>query len=59
MNVKKGMHINMFEYLINGTNLQKALFVMLAGILGVFAVLILFFILIIVLVRVFPEKEEK
>ncbi|HOJ11046.1 MAG TPA: hypothetical protein PK733_10695 [Clostridiales bacterium] len=49
----------MFEYLINGTNLQKALFVMLAGILGVFAVLILFFILIIVLVRVFPEKEEK
>ena len=46
----------MLESLINATPIQKGLFLMAAGIAGVFAVLIIFYVLIKVLQRVFPEK---
>ncbi|NSW91936.1 MAG: OadG family protein [Firmicutes bacterium] len=46
----------MFEYFVNGTNLQKSLFLMIIGMAGVFAVLILIFVLIKLLIKMFPEK---
>jgi len=48
----------MIEYFANGTNLDKSLFLMLVGMAGVFAVLILFFVLIKVLIKLFPEKDK-
>lgn len=48
----------MIENLINSTNITKALFVMGAGIGGVFIVLILFFFMIKLLARIFPDKTE-
>ncbi len=46
------------ERLINGTNFEKGILVMLSGMLGVFIVLIVFFFLIRILVKVFPYKPE-
>ncbi len=48
----------MLEYVINGTNIEKALFLMVVGMIGVFTVLILFFIMIKVLIKVFPKKNN-
>ena len=48
----------MLEYFISASNMQKGLFVMLVGILGVFLVLVIFFFLIKVLQKVFPFKKE-
>lgn len=46
----------MLEYFANGTTLDKSLFLMLAGMAGVFSVLIIFFVLIKVLIKLFPEE---
>lgn len=48
----------MIEYFIKGSNIMKSLFLMGIGVMGVFSVLILFFVLIKVLVKLFPEKSE-
>lgn len=48
----------MLEYVINGTNIEKALFLMVVGMIGVFSVLIFFFIMIKVLIKVFPKKND-
>jgi len=48
----------MFDSLINSSNLTKALVLMGVGVAGVFSVLILFFILIKVLLKLFPEKGK-
>lgn len=47
----------MVENLINATTLEKGLFIMAAGVTGVFVVLILFYLLIKVITRLFPEKD--
>ncbi len=49
----------MFESLINGSDLQKGLFVSVVGIMGVFLVLILFYLFIKVLSKMFPYKPEE
>lgn len=46
----------MLEYFANGTTLDKSLFLMLAGMAGVFSVLIIFFVLIKVLIKLFLKK---
>jgi Na+-transporting methylmalonyl-CoA/oxaloacetate decarboxylase gamma subunit len=48
-----------FKDLLNTTNFQKSLFIMVAGIIGVFLVLIIFYVLIKVIARLFPEKKNK
>ena len=48
----------MLENLVNSTNVSKALFVMGVGIGGVFIVLVLFFFMIKLLARIFPDKSE-
>ncbi|MCX7710460.1 MAG: OadG family protein [Clostridia bacterium] len=48
----------MFENLTAMTNIQKGFFLMGVGIAGVFLVLIVFFFLIKLLTKVFPEKDN-
>lgn len=48
----------MLENLINGTVFQKSLFVMIFGIVGVFFVLILFYIMIRLVTKLFPYKNN-
>ena len=48
----------MLESIVNSSNLIKSLFLMLVGVAGGFSVLILFFILIKVLLKLFPEKGK-
>ena len=47
----------MFDSIVNGSAFAQSLIVMLFGISGVFIVLILFFLLIKVLMKILPEKE--
>lgn len=47
----------MFEGIANSSSFTQSLIVMLFGISGVFIVLILFFLLIVALMKIFPEKE--
>jgi Na+-transporting methylmalonyl-CoA/oxaloacetate decarboxylase gamma subunit len=47
-----------FQQLIDGTPIEKGVFVMICGMLGVFLVLILFYLLIRLLTRIFPYKIE-
>ncbi len=49
----------MLDSLINGSDMQKGLFVSVVGILGVFLVLILFYLFIRLLNKLFPYKTEK
>lgn len=48
----------MMDYVLNGSNMTKALFLMGAGIGGVFLVLVLFYLLIRLLLKLFPEREN-
>jgi len=45
------------DSILGATDLQKGLFVMIAGVAGVFIVLILFYFLIRVITRLFPSKN--
>jgi len=47
------------ENMIGASNLQKGLFVMLVGVVGVFIVLILFYFLIRFLGWIFPVKDTE
>lgn len=47
------------EKLMNGSNIEKGILVMLGGMLGVFIVLIIFYFLIKVLTKVFPYNPEE
>ena len=47
------------EALMNGSNIEKGLLVTLGGMLGVFTVLIVFFFIIKLLIKVFPYKPEE
>ena len=47
------------ESLMNGSNIEKGILVMLGGMLGVFIVLIIFYFLIKLLVGLFPYKPEE
>ncbi len=49
----------MLESLINGSNMEKGLFVTLIGMLGVFFVLILFYFVIKGFQKLFPYKPEE
>jgi len=49
----------MLENLINGTAFQKGVFVMIFGMVGVFFVLVLFFFMIKVIIKLFPYKEKE
>ncbi|MGI6776829.1 MAG: OadG-related small transporter subunit [Acetivibrionales bacterium] len=49
----------MLENFVNGTTFQKGIFVMIFGIIGVFIVLILFFLMIKVITRLFPYKDNE
>lgn len=49
----------MLETLINGSNMDKGLFVTLIGMLGVFFVLILFYLVIKGFSKLFPYKPEE
>lgn len=49
----------MFESLINGTNMEKGIVVTIFGLLGVFAVLILFYLMIRLLTKLLPYKQEE
>jgi Na+-transporting methylmalonyl-CoA/oxaloacetate decarboxylase gamma subunit len=49
----------MLESLINGTVIEKGLFVTLVGMLGVFFVLILFYVVIRGFSKLFPYKPEE
>lgn len=49
----------MFDTLINGTDFGKGLFVTLIGMLGVFFVLIVFYLVIRIFSKVFPHKPEE
>lgn len=51
--------LKFLENLMNGNNFEKGILVMLAGMLGVFIVLIIFYFLIRLLVRLFPYKHEE
>lgn len=46
------------ESLINGSNFEKGLLVTLVGMIGVFAVQVIFYLLIKLFVKVFPYKAE-
>ena len=48
----------MFDNIIDGGPLMQSLVIMLLGISGVFVVLILFFLMIKGLMKIFPEKES-
>jgi len=48
----------MFDSLINSSSLTKSLFLLGVGVAGVFFVLILFYILIKVLIKLFPQKGD-
>jgi Na+-transporting methylmalonyl-CoA/oxaloacetate decarboxylase gamma subunit len=48
----------MLNNLIQGSALQQSLFIMLVGISGVFLVLVLFFLMIKLLTKIFPEKGK-
>lgn len=50
--------LDFMNSLISGTNMQKGVVVTIGGMLGVFAVLILFYITIRVMTRLFPYKGE-
>lgn len=49
----------MFDSLINGTDFEKGIFVTVFGVLGVFAVLILFYLIIKLFSGSFFKKAEK
>lgn len=49
----------MLEALINGSNLEKGLFVTLVGMLGVFIVLTLFYLIIRTGIKVLQHNPEK
>jgi len=49
----------MIQNLINGTNLEKGIFVTIFGMLGVFLVLILFYFMIRILTKLLPYKSEQ
>ena len=49
----------MLENMMNGSNFEKGILVMLGGMLGVFIVLITFYFLIKLMVKVFPYKPEE
>ena len=49
----------MLDSLMNGSDLEKGLFVTAVGILGVFIVLILFYLVISLFTRFFPYKSEE
>jgi len=46
------------EFLANGSNFEKGLIVTLFGMAGVFIVLVVFYLLIKLFVKVFPYKAE-
>lgn len=54
-----GGSLFMLDNIIASSNIQKALFIMLVGIVGVFSVLIAFFIFIKLLAWVFPNKVNE
>ena len=47
------------EKMMNGSNIEKGILVMLGGMLGVFIVLIIFYFLVKLLMKVFPYKPEE
>ena len=49
----------MLETFINGSIIEKGLFVTVVGILGVFVVLILFYLVIRLFSKLFPYKPEE
>ena len=49
----------MLDNLINGTDLQKGLFIMIFGLIGVFLVLVIFFIMIKLMSRLFPHNKTE
>lgn len=49
----------MFDALINGSDVGKGLFVTLGGMLGVFIVLILFYLIIRLFSKLFPYRPEE
>lgn len=49
----------MFNALMNGSDFGKAIIVTLIGMLGVFFVLIVFYLLIRLFTKVFPYKPEE
>lgn len=51
--------IGFIERLMNGSLIEKGILVMLGGMLGVFIVLIIFYFLIKLLIRVFPYKPDE
>lgn len=48
----------MINNLAGGTDLQKGFMLMIIGVSGVFFVLILFYVLIKVITRLFPENKK-
>jgi len=49
----------MIESLINGSNMEKGIVVTIFGMLGVFIVLILFYLMIRLLIKLLPYKQEE
>ncbi|MEN6316095.1 MAG: OadG family protein [Clostridiaceae bacterium] len=49
----------MIESLINGSNMEKGIVVTIFGMLGVFIVLILFYLMIRLLIKLLPYKKEE
>lgn len=49
----------MIESLINGSNMEKGIIVTIFGMLGVFVVLILFYLMIWLLTKLLPYKQEE
>jgi Na+-transporting methylmalonyl-CoA/oxaloacetate decarboxylase gamma subunit len=46
------------DFLINGSTFQKGLLVTLVGMVGVFTVLVVFYLIIRLFIKVFPYKAE-
>ncbi len=49
----------MIQELINGSKIEQGMLVMIFGMLGVFSVLILFYCVIKLLVKLLPYKQEE
>lgn len=48
----------MLEYLNNGSDFEKGILVTIVGMIGVFTVLVIFYLIIKLFVKVFPYKAE-
>jgi hypothetical protein len=48
----------MLKFLINGSDFEKGLFVTLVSMVGVFVVLVVFYLVIRLFIKVFPYKAE-